>query len=67
MSAKFGSLSTYCLCTIGTAKTVHYTGSGVSRVAYVLKSMEGQSGLSELSVIVWVSAIQGCPLSGVPL
>ena len=29
--------------------------------------MEGQSGLSELSVISWVSAIQGCPLSGVPL
>ena len=26
--------------------------------------MEGQSGLSELSVISWVSAIQGCPLSG---
>ena len=29
--------------------------------------MEGQSRLSELSVISWVSAIQGCPLSGVPL
>ena len=29
--------------------------------------MEGQSGLSELSVISWVSAFQGCPLSGVPL
>ena len=29
--------------------------------------MERQSGLSELSVISWVSAIQGCPLSGVPL
>ena len=29
--------------------------------------MEWQSGLSELSVISWVSAIQGCPLSGVPL
>ena len=27
--------------------------------------MEGQSGLSELSVISWVSAIQGCPLSEV--
>ena len=27
----------------------------------------GQSGLSGLSVISWVSAIQGCPLSGVPL
>ena len=33
----------------------------------MLKSMEGQSGLSELSVISWVSAIQGCPFSGVPL
>jgi len=29
--------------------------------------MEGQSGLSELSVISWVSAVEGCPLSGVPL
>ena len=29
--------------------------------------MEGQSGLSELPVISWVSAFQGCPLSGVPL
>ena len=28
---------------------------------------EGQSGLSELSVISWVSAVEGCPLSGVPL
>ena len=26
-----------------------------------------QSGLSELSIISWVSAIQGCLLSGVPL
>ena len=29
--------------------------------------MEGQSELSELSVISWVSAVEGCPLSGVPL
>ena len=29
--------------------------------------MEGQSGLSELSVISWVSTFQGCPLSGVPV
>ena len=29
--------------------------------------MEEQSGLSELSVISWVSAVEGCPLSGVPL
>ena len=27
--------------------------------------MGGQSGLSELSVILWVSAFEGCPLSGV--
>ena len=33
----------------------------------MLKSMEGQSGLSELSVISWVAVIQGCLLSGVPL
>ena len=31
--------------------------------------MEGQSGLSDLSVtcILWVSTVEGCPLSGVPL
>ena len=28
---------------------------------------EGQSGLSELSVTSWVSSVEGCPLSGVPL
>ena len=33
----------------------------------VLKSMEIQSGHSELSVISQVSAVEGCPLSGVPL
>ena len=29
--------------------------------------MEGQLGLSELSVISWVSTFEGCPLDGVPL
>ena len=29
--------------------------------------MEKRSGLSELSVISWVFAVEGCPLSGVPL
>ena len=29
--------------------------------------MEGQSGLSELSVISWVSTVEGCSSSGVPL
>ena len=29
--------------------------------------MEGQSGLSELSIIMWVSAGEGCLLSRVPL
>ena len=33
----------------------------------ILKSMEIQSGHSELSVISQVSAVEGCPLSGVPL
>ena len=33
----------------------------------ILKSMEVQSGHSELSVISQVSAVEGCPLSGVPL
>ena len=29
--------------------------------------MGGQSGLSELSIISWVSTVEGCPLSGVPM
>jgi len=29
--------------------------------------MEKWSRLSELSVISWVPAVEGCPLSGVPL
>ena len=33
----------------------------------MLKSMEIQSGHSELFVISQVSAIEGCPLSGIPL
>ena len=50
--------------------TVRYTeqrGVRYSGVSDVLKSMEKRSGLSELSVISWVSAIEGCPLSGAPL
>ena len=37
------------------------------RVSNVLESMEKWSGLSELSVILWVSAVKGCLLSAVPL
>ena len=33
----------------------------------ILKSMKKQSGHSELSAISQVSAVEGCPLSGVPL
>ena len=32
-----------------------------------MKSMEIQSGHSELSVISHVSTVEGCPLSGIPL
>ena len=41
----------YCLCTIGTTRTVHYTeqwGARYSGVTEVLKWMEGQSGLSNI-------------------
>ena len=41
---------------------VHYSG-----VSNVLKSMEEQSGLSELSILSWVSTVEGCLLRGVPL
>ncbi len=42
-------------------------GVRYSGVFDVLKSMEKRLGLSELSVISWVSAVEGRPLSGVPL
>ena len=57
-------------CTIGDGITVCYMelwGVRYSGVSDVLRSMEKQSGLSELSVISWVSAVEGSPLSGVPL
>ena len=42
-------------------------GCPLLRGLNILKSMEIQSGHSELSVISQVSAVEGCPLSGVPL
>ena len=33
----------------------------------MLKSMEEQSGLSELSILSLLSAVEGCSSSGVPL
>ena len=36
-------------------------GCLLPRVSNILKSIEKQSGLSELSVILWVSAVEGCP------
>ena len=60
----------YCLRIIGSPKSVRYTeqqGVRYSGVSNVLKSMAKRSGHSEMSVISWVSAVEGCPLSGVPL
>ena len=69
MSARSGSLSIACV-QLGPRKLSVIRSSGVSTIQglliKVLKSMEGQSGLPELSVISWMSAVQGCPLSGVP-
>ena len=42
-------------------------GCPLLRGLNILKSMEIQSGHSDLSVISQVSAVEGCPLSGVPL
>ena len=35
--------------------------SGVSAIQEFLMSMEKRSGLSELSIISWVSTVEGCP------
>ena len=49
----------YCLRAVGSTKNVRY-----SRVSNALKSTEKRS---ELSFISWVSAVEECLLSGVPL
>ena len=41
--------------------------SRVSAIQGFLNSMEKRSGRSELFVISWVSAVEGCPLGGAPL
>ena len=46
---------------------VKLSGVCYSGVSNVLKSIEKPSRLKELSVIAWVSTIEGCPLSRVPL
>ena len=61
VSTKLGSLCIVCV-QLDRVRSVRYSGG-----SNVFKSVEGQLGLSELSVISLVSAVEGCPLSGVPL
>ena len=61
MSAKLGSLSIACV-QLGPRKLFVIRSSGVSAL-----SIEVNGRAVETCVISWVSAIQGCPLSGVPL
>ena len=42
-------------------------GCPLLRGLNILKSTEIQSGHSELSIMSQVSAVEGCPLSGIPL
>ena len=59
----------YCASSNGT-KTVSVIWSswpGGVRNSGGFNVLKKRSGLSELSIISWVSAIEGCPLSGVPL
>ena len=46
---------------------IRYSGCPLLRGLNVLKSMEIQSRHSEVSVIMQVSTVEGCLLSGVPL
>ena len=64
MSSKLGSLSIVCV-QLGQQKVSVIRSSGVSAIQGLLTEWkeEGQSGLSELSVISWVSAVEGCPLA----
>ena len=60
MSVERGFLVLRVCCPLYGVADVRYSG-----ISDVLKSIEKRSGLSELSVISWVSAVEGCPLSGV--
>ena len=51
--------------TVGTKNFVRY--KGVSFPEGLLKPMDIQSGQSHESVLSRVSAVEGCPLLGVPL
>ena len=51
--------------TVGTKNFVRY--KGVSFTEGLFKPMEIRSRQSQVSVLSWVSAIEGCPLRGVPL
>ena len=66
--AKCPSCEVVCYCTgsNGTEISVCYTEKWGGALN-VLKSMEIRSGHSEMSVITQVSAVEGRPLSGVPL
>ena len=70
LAVRFTRVNHYVRKHVGTDKGVRFTeyrGVRYSGVFNVLKSMEIRSGLSQVSVISWVSAVEGCPLSGVPL
>ena len=61
MSAKSGSLSIVCV-QLGLQKVSVILSSRVSTIQGI-----EVNGRAELSVISWVSTVEGCPLSGVPL
>ena len=48
--------------TIGSEVSI-IRSSRVSAIQGFLKSMEKRLGLSELSIMSWMSAVEGCPLS----
>ena len=52
---------------LGVRKVFVIWSSGVSAIQGFLMSMEKWLELSELSVISWVSTVERCPLSRVPL
>ena len=69
MSAKSGLLSVVFI-QLGPKKKLSVIQSSRMSAVQGLLSIElkgGQSRLSELSVISWVSTVKGCPLISVPL
>ena len=57
----------YCLCIIGSTKSIHNRVSAIRGFLIYFEVYGEMIGTSQMFVISCVSAVDGCPLSRVPL